>query len=241
MTTTVCEDGPMPLRGYLDGFQPSVDASVLIDATPWLDDSLFWPAFLLAPGGSRAAAVAFDADPADVEVYTQQMHQHDSWPVISLDLARGHRLHILFRNFDGDSGWDYLVQPAGSDMAFAAAALEGGFQGPALSWSELVTTASRPDSKHGRAERLLLLLPAVGDCAIPPDAHSVVTAAVTAVGAKHRQDDVARELLNASHRFWGDSDWDDQNGMPVCRGVHSPRHSGTSRYRLALMAEAFGG
>ncbi|MEW2376568.1 hypothetical protein AB0883_10740 [Micromonospora sp. NPDC047812] len=241
VTTTVCEDGRMPLRGYLDGFQPPVDTSVLVDATPSLDDPLFWPAFLLAPGGSWAAAVAFDADPADVEVYAEEMHQHDNWPVISLDLARGHRLHILFRNFDGDSGWDYLVQPAGSDTAITAAALEGGFQGPALSWSELVKTARQPNSKHGPAERLLLLLPAAGDSGIPPEAHDVVTSAVTAVGAKHRQDNVARELLNASHRFWGDSDWGQRNGLPVCLGVHSPRHSGASQDRLALMAEAFGG
>ncbi|RQX11285.1 hypothetical protein DDE19_31080 [Micromonospora ureilytica] len=239
--TPVCEDGRMPLRGYLDGFQPSVDASVLVDATSWLDDPLFWPAFLLAPGGSFAAAVAFDADPADVEAYAEEMHQHDSWPVISLDLARGHRLHILFRNFDGDSGWDYLVQPTGSDTAITAAALDGGFHGPALSWSELVKTASRPNVKHGQAERLLLLLPAIGDSGIPPEAHGVVTSAVTAVGATHRQDDVARELLNASHRFWGESDWGERHGLPVCLGGYSPRHSEASLDRLALMAEAFGG
>ncbi|MEU7756419.1 hypothetical protein AB0B57_13150 [Micromonospora sp. NPDC049101] len=231
----------MPLRGYLDGFQPPVAASVLVDATPWLDDPLFWPAFLLAPGGSTTAAAAFGTDPADVADYVSALHQHDTWPVISLDLARGHRLHILFRNFDGDSGWDYLVQPVGSDAAITAAALEGGFQGPALSWAELVRTASQPDSMRSPAERLLLLLPGVGDSGIPPEALDVVTSAVVAVGAKHRPDDVARELLRASHRFWGDCAWGERGDLPVCLGIHSPRHLGATPGQLALLAEAFGG
>ncbi|MFG2047594.1 hypothetical protein ACGFIW_09210 [Micromonospora sp. NPDC048935] len=231
----------MPLLGYLDGFQPPVAASVLVDATPWLDDPLFWPAFLLAPGGSSTAAAAFDADPADVEDYVSALHQHDTWPVISLDLAQGHRMHVLFRNFDGDSGWDYLVQPVGSDTAITAAALEGGFQGPALSWAELVRTASRPDLGRSPTERLLLLLPAVGDSGIPPEAQDVVTSAVTAVGATHRPDDVARELLRASQRFWGGCSWGERDGVPVCLGVHSPRHVGAAPGQLALLAEAFGG
>ncbi|RZU75023.1 hypothetical protein EV384_3538 [Micromonospora kangleipakensis] len=231
----------MPLRGYLDGFQPPVDASVLVDATPWLDDPTFWPAFLLSVGGSFTAAVAFDIDPADVEVYAEEMHQPDRWPIITLDLARGHCLHILFRNFDGDSGWDYLLQPAGSDAVITAAALEGGFHGPALSWSELVTTASQPDSKRSQAERLLLLLPAVGDSGIPRGANNVVASALSATGAQQRQNEVAGELLNASHRFWGDSDWTERRGLPVCLGRHSPRHPEAPIDRLAMMAEAFGG
>ena len=62
------------------------------------------------------------------------MHQHGIWPVISLNLAQGHRVHILFRNYEDDSGWDYLLQQAGSDVVITAASLEGGFHGPALSW-----------------------------------------------------------------------------------------------------------
>ncbi|MGC5290764.1 hypothetical protein [Micromonospora sp. DT231] len=231
----------MPLLGYLNRFRPPVDASVLVDATPWLTHPLFWPAFLLSVGGSYTAAVAFDLDPADVEVYAEEMHQHGIWPVISLNLAQGHRIHILFRNYEDDSGWDYLLQQAGSDDVITAASLEGGFHGPALSWPELVRTASQPDPKHSQAERLLLLLPAVGDAAIPRGANQMVAAAVTAVGAQRRQNEVAGELLAGSSRFWGDSDWTEQKGLPVCLGHHGPRHLEAPADRLALLAEAFGG
>ncbi|MGI5148400.1 hypothetical protein ACQEVC_18830 [Plantactinospora sp. CA-294935] len=231
----------MPVPGYLNRFHPPVDASVLVDATPWLADPLFWPAFLLSVGGSYTAALAFDLDPADVEVYAEEMHQHHSWPVISLDLSQGHRMHILFRNYEGDSGWDYLLQQAGSDEVITAAALEGGFHGPALSWPELVRTASQPDPKHSQAERLLLLLPAVGDAATPRGANQVVAAAVTAVGGQCRQKDVAGELLAASNRFWGYCDWTEQKGLSVCLGHHSPRHLEAPADRLAVLAEAFGG
>ncbi|MGK5440834.1 hypothetical protein ACSNN7_03250 [Micromonospora sp. URMC 105] len=231
----------MPLRGYLGGFAPPVDPSVLVDATPWLDDPLFWPAFLLSVGGSYTAAVAFGIDPADVEVYAKEMHQAGSWPVITMDLARGHRLYILFCNFDDDSGWDYLLQPAGSDALIIAAALEGGFHGPALPWSELLMTANQPDSMRSQAERLLLLLPAVGDAGIPSGANNVVASAVTTIGAQQQQNEVAGELLAGGRRFWGDSEWTERKGLPVCLGQHSPRHPESPIHRLTLMAEAFGG
>ncbi|MEO3926305.1 hypothetical protein ABGB07_20900 [Micromonosporaceae bacterium B7E4] len=231
----------MPLRGHLNDFRPPVDPSVLVDATPWLDDALLWPAFLLSVGGSQTAAMVFDLDPADVEAYAEQMHRHDRWPVISLDLARGHRLHILFRNFEDDAGWDYLLQPAGSDEVITAAALEGGFHGPAFSWPELVRTSSHPDLKHSQAERLLLLLPAMGDAEIPHGANQVVASALAAVGAQRRQDEVALELLGASNRFWGPSAWTEQTGLPACLNHHSPRHLDAPTDHLALLAEAFGG
>jgi hypothetical protein len=153
----------MSLRRYLSGFRPPVDESVLTEGALWLDDRLFWPAFLLSVGGSDTAAAAFDVDPADVEEYAEELHHPDSWPFLIVQLARSHRLYILFRNFEGDSGWDYLLQPADSDAVMTLAALEGGFQGPALSWPDLLVAASQPDPARSRAERLLLLLPAVGE------------------------------------------------------------------------------
>lgn len=147
---------------------------MLTEAALWLDDRLLLPAFLYSIGGSRTAAVAFDVDPADVEEYTEGLHDPASWPFLTVQLARGHCLYILFRNFGDDSGWDYLLQSAGSDSVMTLAALEGCFRRPALSWPELLTAADQPDPTRSRAKRILLLLPALGDAGRPHDAEELV-------------------------------------------------------------------
>ncbi|WP_215788716.1 hypothetical protein [Paractinoplanes bogorensis] len=192
------------LRHYLNSFHPPVDEAVPTDATSWTGEEPFWPAFLLSVGGSETAAIAFDADPADVEEYAEDLHRPDNWPYVVVPLASGHRVYVLFRNYEDDSGWDYLLQPAGADRVATLAALEGHFRGPAFSWPELVAVANQPDHGQSAAERLRLLLPAMGDDDLPDDAEQVISAAFVAVGGRPRyQRDVARELMLASQRFWG--------------------------------------
>jgi hypothetical protein len=229
------------LRRYLSSFQPPPDEAVLSEIRPQPDDDLFWSAFLLTVGGSRTAATAFDVDPADVEEYAEQLHRPESWPFLTVQLARGHRLHLLFRNFEGDSGWDYLLEPADSDPVITFAALEGGFQGPGLSWRELFTAAAQMDPERTQAERLLLLLPAVGDADLPLDAKERVATAFTEVGGQpeYRQE-VAGELLTASRRFWGSPTWVEYEDRYVCPGSHSPRNVDAPAGRHVLISEALG-
>lgn len=223
------------------GFRPPADPGVLAEPALWLDERYFWPAFLVSFGGAKSAATAFDADPADVEEHLEELHRRDCWPFLTVRLAHGHRLQLLFRNYEGDSGWDYLLQPAGSDALVTFAALEGGFHGPGLSWPELIVAAGQADPDRGSAERLLLLLPALGDADLPDDAADQVAAAFTAVGGlpQHRHA-VAGELLTASDRFWGHPAWVDFGDRLVCLGRHSPRDPGAPAERLALITEALG-
>jgi hypothetical protein len=225
----------------LRGFRPAVDESVLREVEAGADDPLFWPAFLFAVGGSRTAAVAFDVDPADVEEYADDLHDPGSWPVLTVQLARRHRLYLLFRNFDGDSGWDYLLHSAGSDSVITLATLEGGFQGPGLAWPELLVAAAQPDPARTPAERLLLMLPAVGDADVSDDAGELVAAAFVAVeGRPEHAHEVAKELLTASDRFWGSPTWIEHDGHSVCAYQHSPRNLEAPPSRHALAADAFG-
>ncbi|MFC4072834.1 hypothetical protein [Actinoplanes subglobosus] len=220
----------MPLNAYLAGFRPPPDPAVLADATGWSTDPEFWPAYLVVAGGSWTAPLSFDADPADVEQYADALHDDGTWPYITVDLHRDHRLHILFRNYEDDYGLDYLLQPAGSEALITAVALEGCFVGPAVSWDELATFADRPDA-------LLLLLPMLGAGGVPPGSEGTVTAALTAVGIRRNRRKVARELLTPSKRMWGPVEW--AEGM--CLGRYSPRDPLCPPERQALFAEAFGG
>jgi hypothetical protein len=216
-------DGLMIIPGYLDGFIPDVDPSTVVDATGWLDDPTFWPAHLLTVGGAKDAPGAFDVDLADLDAMLDELQRPDRWPAFTLSVGDRHEIHLIWRNFDGDAGADYLITRPGSDTSIVVAALEGHFIGPAWSWRELLTIAGRPDPRRSVAERLLILLPAMGDTDLPPAAVTLVAAAVTAVGGSRNQVEVARQLLAAGGRFWGATPWHHRDGISICLGGHSRR------------------
>jgi hypothetical protein len=229
------------LPGYLDGFVPSTDPSVLVDVTASLDQPLVWSALLYAVGGARQAVDAFDVNPADVDETLIQLSNPDRWPVFTLELADGNHVHLVWRNFEDDSGWDYLLNGGGFTGSVALAMLEGHFRGPGLSWPELVAVSDQAATATGRARRMLLLLPALGDDALPVDAKHIVADAVAAVGAFRHQMAVAAELLTASRRFWGMQPWAYADGVATCLGHHSFRGLDTPfDQRLAITA-ALGG
>ncbi|GAB3255103.1 hypothetical protein [Kineosporia babensis] len=228
----------MSLAAYLSSFAPPVDASVLADANDRLRDAEFWPAFLLNTQSSETAVEAFGVDPADVEEYAEALVQDENvWPVITVELAQGHTLLILFRVFPDDAGIDYLIQPKGSDEMIALAQLDGHFCGPGLRWSEVLSAAAQV-STLSRAERLLLLLPALGDDELPADAEDVVAAALGEVGVVQVEDclTIAQEILEAPD--WGAQPWGEWKGLTVCFGSHSLRSTDTPPERLALFSEA---
>ncbi|MEV6967873.1 hypothetical protein AB0M47_22460 [Hamadaea sp. NPDC051192] len=227
----------MMIPGYLDAFRPALDPSMLLDATPWLDQPAVWPALLWAVGGASTAVNAFDVDPADTDVMLTQLSAPGGWPVFTVKLASGHHLHLVWRNLAEDAGWDYLMAPAVLTDSIPLAMLEGHFRGPGLTWPELVIVANQGTTALDRAQRLLLALPALGDIDLPEEAVAIVVDAVTAVGAVRHQLEVAEELLEASRRFWGRPQWADLDGVPTCLGQHSLRGADAAvEGRLAIAA-----
>jgi hypothetical protein len=228
------------IPGYLDGHGPPVSQSPLVGGAEVMSSPPFWPAFLYTVGGSSTVPAAFDVDPGDLAVLVDEFLRQDRWPVFSLPLARGNRLHIILRNFEDDSGVDYVLEPSAGDQSIALAALEGHFRGPALAWPELMVAAQQPDTDHTPAERLLLMLPAYGDSDTPDAAVDLVAAALTSVGARFDQRQVGAELLE-NNRYWAPCEWAAIDGVLVCLGPYSYRHSGghLSSVDLRLVAEAF--
>ncbi|MFF5225000.1 hypothetical protein [Dactylosporangium sp. NPDC000521] len=96
------------MPGYLDGFHPSLTTSPLVDADGWVEDDLFWPAFLLRVGMATAAPSAFNADLADLDAYLDRFDDPDRWPVFAASVGGG-TLYLVVRNFPGDMGEVWLT------------------------------------------------------------------------------------------------------------------------------------
>jgi hypothetical protein len=97
--------GAVIIPGYLDGYEPPVEPSPLIDATAWAQEGVFWPGFLYTVGGLRSAGHAFDVDLGDLDVFVTKFLRRDRWPVFSLPLADGASAYVVGRNFEGDGEW----------------------------------------------------------------------------------------------------------------------------------------
>jgi hypothetical protein len=228
------------IEGYLDGWEPPLVPSPLVDAGAMPARPGFWPAFLYAVGLSKSAAEAFDDDLADVSVLIDELVDPTAWPVLSIRLHRGHLLHIVMRNFPDDAGVDFVIAPPVGGRYIPLAAMEGSFRGPGLSWPELVAAARQPDDVLSPAARMLLLLPITGDTHTPAHAAPLIAKALTSVGATRLQDVVASELLNV-RAFWAPATWTTVQGVRVCDGHHSYRTlGGLTRQQLELVDEALG-
>jgi hypothetical protein len=173
------------MPGYLDGFHPPLTTSPLVDADGWVEDDLFWPAFLLRVGMATAAPSAFNADLADLDAYLDRFDDPDRWPVFAASVGGG-TLYLVVRNFPGDMGIDWVLDDGAQSSVREAAAAAGGYQrGGGLPW---------PLLPH-EPTHLLIALPAVGDDFTPSDARGRVVEALRAIGATNSVDVLADELL----------------------------------------------
>ncbi|BCY07003.1 hypothetical protein [Actinoplanes sp. L3-i22] len=177
----------MHIPEYLDGFQPPLACSPLIDATGWAADALFWPAFLLQVGMARSAPQAFDVDLADLDVYCQRFEQPDQWPVFTVPIAGG-RMHLIVCNLPDDAGIDWLLDADAQDGVRRSDVSEVQYAGAGLPWGLL---PEQPTS-------LLMALPAFGDPDPKEQEQRTVQQALRAVGATWRINELADDLL--SHR-----------------------------------------
>ena len=225
-------DESVIIPGYMDGSTPEVHPATVFDASGWLEDATFWPAHLLAAAGARDAPASFDVDLADVDAMLDELQRMDRWPAFGVSVGDQNNIYLIWRNFDEDIGIDYVLAGEGFESSVVVAALEGHFVGPAWSWRELLDLAEQPDTRRSTAERLLILLPALGDADLPAAALDVVADAITAVGGSRNQIEIARQLLSASSRFWGAPLWLRRDGVSVCLGRHSLR--GDPRIAVAL-------
>lgn len=144
---------------------PGYGGGPLVEGGAYLDDALFWPVQLgSCLRGEDAQRAAFGADwDAAMQLY-HVLSAEREWPTFSVALRSGHTIHVVYRNFDGDRGVDYLIHHPTWPRAETLAVDDGHFMGPGLAWPELLSAGRQPSVKRANAPgaRLLLLFPALG-------------------------------------------------------------------------------
>ncbi|ROR46651.1 hypothetical protein EDD39_4935 [Kitasatospora cineracea] len=163
-----------------------------------LDEPLFWLGHLCSwARGEGVEEMLFGADYEAAEEFHRGLSGRAEWPVFTVPVAAG-RLHVVHRNAEGDVGTDYLLHHPDWDRAELLARDDGHFMGPGLSWPELTAAADNglPGGSTVDADsRLLLLLPACGDTAVPAEAAGRLAAALRARTAVEEPERLAAALL----------------------------------------------
>nr|WP_155073485.1 hypothetical protein [Streptomyces taklimakanensis] len=205
---------------------PGYEGGPLIEGSTYLDDPLFWPVHLgTCLRGEDAQRAAFGADwDAAMELYRALSANHE-WPVLNVPLRSGHTIYVVYRNFDGDRGVDYLIHHPAWPTAETLAVDDGHFMGPGTAWPELLSAARQPAPKGvGDTDaRLLLLFPTLGDARLPDDAAVPLTAALAALTLIEEPAEVAGMLLEDQGQ-WGPAHWRLADAVWINDGGHSYRN-----------------
>ncbi|MFI0967278.1 hypothetical protein ACH4S8_38715 [Streptomyces sp. NPDC021080] len=171
------------------------------------------------------------------------------WPVLRVPFDGGHTAYVVYANSEDMSDIEFFVRhPAWGRLGFLGDC-GGDHAGPGLSWNELTTLAdaSTPDDGEGLADpsqRLLLLLPMLGDADMPEEATDVVARALVHCGMRA---DTAHELASAllpdpAHEpRWTVTD---DSPIAVCSSPHSARRVpialGIGAEQAQCLADALG-
>ncbi|MEV7754000.1 hypothetical protein [Streptomyces griseofuscus] len=191
----------------------------------------------------------------DASVYEEMVERlsnpEEPWPVLRVPFQGGHTAHVVYANFDDANNVDFFVRhhewgrlgylgQCGADEA-----------GPGLSWTELATLAEAVQSSSegltDSSQRLLLLLPMLGDAETPGEARHMVMQALTRCGIRS---DAANELatvLVGEQKADGQPCWNvtTDSPIPVCSSPYSSRHIplalGISPSQAQALADALNG
>lgn len=196
----------------------------------------FWLAHLLVTMGDLSAdAEEYGVAQSAYEAMLDRLSDAEQpWPVIRVPFGGGHTAFAVYANFEDENTVEFAVRHPAWDRLGHLGQCGPESAGPGLSWAELIAiAASVPESASDlggladQAQRLLLLLPMLGDPATPEEAWAVVARALSRCGIPG---DVAprfaRELLgtDADDRrvepFWTVAM---DNPVPVCSSQYSPR------------------
>lgn len=146
----------------------------------------------------RFAPEAFGSDAGDAETMLDTLQDRSAWPRFVVPLARrlrDRRARQQRRGVHHDGLLPHAFRLA-QDLVLAS---DGEDRiGPGLCWPELAALLVAPPGAAGVTDshaQLLLLLPVLGDAAVPEEAVTAVVEALVAQGAPEASEALARHLF----------------------------------------------
>lgn len=192
-------------------------------------DPAFWLAHLLLTMGDPGEAVEpYGVDTSVYDEMVERLGDHEQpWPVLRVCFGGGHTAYAVYANWEDQNDVDFFVRHPSWGRLGHLGQCGADEAGPGLSWTELLALAASTQ-EHGEgltnpSERLLLLLPMLGDADMPAEARAIVASALSHCGIR-ATDDLATTLLgepdSTSEPHWTRTA---DNPIAVCSSPYSPR------------------
>lgn len=216
------------------------------------DDPAFWLAHLqltIGDLGGEATDYGIAAEAYD-QIVERLSDPDQPWPVFRVPFAGGHTVLAVYANYEDDNTVEFSVRHPAWDRLGHLGQHGPEYAGPGLSWAELTALAARTpeDAIAGTngltdsAQRMLLLLPMLGDAATPIGAWVAVAAALSHCGMpEEAATRFAQELMGTSPADYAMKPaWKvtDESPVAVCESQYSPRQIPLALGISAEQAEA---
>ncbi|MFJ8201079.1 hypothetical protein [Streptomyces sp. NPDC096152] len=147
-------------------------SSPVVDGLPLLDEPGFWPAHL-ADLSEGHPPEAFGSDAGDAAAMLDQLHDPSAWPMFTVPLVGGFTIVLHYNSGEEFTSTDYFLTHPDWSQDLVLASDDQDRIGPGLCWPELTALLEAPPGAGGVTDphtRLLLLLPVLGDAAVPEEA-----------------------------------------------------------------------
>ncbi|MYW80432.1 hypothetical protein F610DRAFT_02852 [Streptomyces sp. LaPpAH-199] len=213
----------------------------------------FWLAHvLMAMGKYEEPAERYGVDAAEFDGVVDRLSDpEEPWPVFRVGCGGGHTVHAVYVNWEDGSSVDFFVRHPAWGRLGHLGQCGADAAGPGLAWTELLALA-RGVSEGGEgltdpSERLLLLLPLLGDADLPGEARDTVARALAHCGIRAEAAGDLAAVLLAGQDPVGGPRWSVADGSPVavCSSPYSPRRVplalGISADRAEALAAVLGG
>lgn len=193
----------------------------------------FWLAHLAETGSVSSDPQEYGVAASAYDAIVDRLSAETPSPVLRVPFGGGHTILVIYSN-DTDVNERYVEfvvrHPNWGRLGYLGFIGPSG-SGPGLSWAELISIAeARPDDGATEAgladpaQRLLLLLPMLGDAASPADASVVVAQALVRCGiSADAAPRLADELIGSDMSNRPSWSVGPDNPVPVCSSHHSAR------------------
>lgn len=213
----------------------------------------FWLAHLmLTIGDPSEDPERYGVDTSVYEEMVERLGNHEEpWPVLRVPFEGGHTAYVVYANFEDVNNVDFFVRhPEWGRLGYLGQC-GADEAGPGLSWKELAILAeAAQNSSEGLADssqRLLLLLPMLGDSDMPREARHIVAQALTRCGIRSSAADELATVLVGDQVPDSEPRWTVTADSPiaVCSSSYSPRQIplalGIAPSQAQVLADALNG